>query len=180
MTKKRDAIKYIIGLVAVLFLRLLPHPPNVEPVTATLMPFAKRGGWFIGMAFGLLAILIYDLITRTLGIWSLMTAGTFALIGILANLYLKRRSGHIAHYVGFSIVAALIYDAITGIGTGMLFFGQTFMTTFLGQIPFTLYHLAGNIVLAALISPLLQRWVCENPELETSPVMNRIRNAFSA
>ncbi|MBU3942101.1 MAG: hypothetical protein KKF74_04270, partial [Nanoarchaeota archaeon] len=72
----------------------------------------------------------------------------------------------------------LIYDAITGIGTGMLFFKQSFMLTLMGQIPFTLYHLAGNIVLAAIVSPLLYKWVLENKQLETQPFIDKVKSVF--
>ena len=75
----------------------------------------------------------------------------------------------------FSIVGTLIYDAITGIGTGMLFFNQSFMTTFLGQIPFTLYHLAGNVVLSILVSPALYKWVLDNPKMQTHYVLKKFK-----
>lgn len=179
MKQPKNIIKYLIGLGTVIGLRLIPHPPNVEPIMSTMMPFAKKWGWFAGFLFSLVAILSFDLITGTLGVWSLMTAGTYAVLGIAAGFYFKKRKNKIKYYVGFSVVGTLIYDAITGIGTGMLFFHQTFMVTFLGQIPFTLYHLAGNIALAAIVSPLLYKWVLKNPELEIQPVFNRIRSAFA-
>jgi len=180
MKKPKNLIKYFIGLITTIVLRLIPHPPNVEPIMSTMMPFSKKWGWLSGMFFGIAAILVYDLITGTLGIWSLMTAGTYALLGVCAGLYLKKRKNKIRHYIGFAIVGTLIYDAITGIGTGMLFFNQTFMQTFLGQIPFTINHLIGNIVLSAIISPVLYKWVIENPGLETQPVINRVKAVFAA
>ena len=42
MKKPKNFIKYLIGLLTVISLRLVPHPPNVEPIMATMMPFAKR------------------------------------------------------------------------------------------------------------------------------------------
>ncbi len=173
-----NIIKYFIGLLTVIALRLLPHPPNIEPIMSTMMPFSKKWGWLSGMIFCLLAILSFDILTGTLGIWSLVTAGTYALLGIAAGLYLKNKKNKIIYYVGFSIVGTIIYDAITGIGTGMLFFNQSFMTTFMGQIPFTLYHLTGNIVLSSVVSPLLYKWVIINPKLETRQVLNKIALGF--
>lgn len=170
----QNIIKYTIGLLTVIALRLLPHPPNVEPIMSTMMPFSKKWGWLSGMIFCLLAIFSFDILTGTLGIWSLVTAGTYALLGISAGLYFKNKENKIRHYVGFSIIATLIYDAITGIGIGMLLFHQPFMTTFTGQIPFTLYHLGGNIVLSILVSPLLYKWVITNPKLETQQVLNKL------
>ena len=89
------------------------------------------------MMFSLLAVLSFDVITGTLGVWSLMTVGTYALLGAFAGFFFKNRKSSIKNYVGFSIVATIIYDAITGIGAGMLFFNQSFITTFTGlTLPF--------------------------------------------
>ena len=41
----QNFIKYLIGLFTVIALRLIPHPPNVEPIMSTMMPFSKRWGW---------------------------------------------------------------------------------------------------------------------------------------
>ena len=178
MKKPKNLIKYLIGLFTVIVLRLVPHPPNVEPIMATMMPFAKRWGKLAGLFFTLLAILSFDILTGTLGVWSIMTAGTYALLGIAAGIYFKNKENKVRYYVGFSVVGTLVYDAITGIGTGMLFFKQSFMLTFMGQIPFTLYHLAGNIALAAIVSPLLYKWVLENKQLETQTVIDKVKSVF--
>ncbi len=178
MKKPKNIIKYIVGLLTVIVLRIVPHPPNVEPIMSTMMPFAKRWGRLAGLFFAVLAILSFDLITGTLGVWSIMTAGTYALLGIAAGFYFKNKKSEIKHYVGFSIVGTLVYDAITGIGTGVIFFNQSFMITLIGQIPFTLYHLGGNIVLAGIVSPLLYKWVLDNPQLETQPVINKVKSLF--
>ena len=135
-------------------------------------------GKLAGLFFTLLAILSFDLITGTLGVWSIMTAGTYAILGIAAGFYFKNKENKARYYIGFSVVGTLIYDAITGIGTGMLFFKQSFMLTLMGQIPFTLYHLAGNIAFAAIISPLLYKWVLDNPQLETQPVLDKVKSFF--
>ena len=96
------------------------------------------------------------------------------------SLYLSKKKSKARYYISYSVVATLVYDAVTGIGIGMLFFHQTFMVTFLGQIPFTALHLAGNIVFAGLLSPLIYKWVIENKNLETTAVYSKVKNAFSA
>ena len=174
MKKTKNLIKYLIGLLTVVTIRLIPHPPNVEPIMSTMMPFSKKWGWLSGMTFCLLSVLLFDTLSGTLGIWSLMTAGTYALIGASSGLYFKNREGRIRNYVKFSILATILYDAITGIGTGMLFFNQTFLTTFMGQVPFTIYHLTGNILLSIIVSPALYKWVVSNPKLETSKIFERV------
>ncbi|MGM5485018.1 MAG: DUF6580 family putative transport protein [Nanobdellota archaeon] len=166
-------IKYLIGIATVFFFRLMPHPPNVEPIMATMMPFAKRWGKYAAMIFTSVSIILFDLLTGTIGEWTLMTVLSYAIIGLAAGYFFNKRS-KIIHYVGFSFVATLFYDAVTGIGTGVLFFGQGFMETLLMQIPFTLYHLAGNVVLAAVVSPLLYRWVLDNHQMDDDRLLSML------
>ncbi len=173
MKTPQNTIKYFIGLLVVLGLRLAPHPPNVEPIMSSMMPFSKKWGWLSGLIFCLLAVFGFDLITGTLGQWSLITATTYGVLGALAGIYLKNKPNKVRYYVGYAIVATLIYDAVTGIGMGVLMFKMPFMLALTGQIPFTLYHLAGNIALSAVVSPVLYRWVVENRELETAKLLAR-------
>ncbi len=171
MKTPQNTVKYIIGLLVVITLRIVPHPPNVEPIMASMMPFSKKWGWLSGLLFCLIAVLGYDVATGTFGSWSLITAGTYASLGALAGWYFKGKKNKISHYLAFAIVGTLIYDAVTGIGMGMLLFKMPFMTVLTGQIPFTLYHLAGNIALSATVSPLLYAWVVANPKLETANLL---------
>ncbi|MBR9700123.1 hypothetical protein GOV09_06715 [Candidatus Woesearchaeota archaeon] len=174
MKRPKNIFKYLIGLVTVILLRLIPGPQNVEPIMATMMPFSKRWGWLAGLLFSVASILAYDFITGLYGPWSFFTAGTYGLLGILSGLYLKKRKSSIGNYVGFAVISTIIYDVITGFGVGMLVFKQTFMLTLLGQIPYTLIHLTGNVILAALISPVLYNWVVDNPHLETESLLKGI------
>jgi hypothetical protein len=178
MKKSKNIIKCLVGLLTVITMRLIPHPPNVEPIMSTMMPFSKKWGWLGGSLFALLSVLIFDILSNSLGIWSLMTAGTYMIIGAISGFYFKNRESRIKNYLKFSVVATLLYDAITGIGTGMLFFNQSFMTTFLGQIPFTMYHLVGNILLSIIVSPALYRWVVNNPNFETEKILKRLSLKF--
>jgi uncharacterized membrane protein len=170
--KNSNFFKYVVGLITVLFIRLLPRPPNVEPVMSTMMPFAKRWGKYAGLLFSALAIILFDVVTGTIGYWSIMTVASYSLLGFIAGIYFTKKRNKTYHFVGFAIIGTIIYDAITGIGTGILFFNMPLSVTVAGQIPFTLYHLAGNIVLSATISPLLYKWVVKNPNLETTNVLN--------
>ena len=130
--KSKNLFKYLIGLGTVIGLRLLPHPPNVEPIMSTMMPFAKKWGILGGMLFTIVAMLSFDLITGTLGVWSIMTIITYTALAGLAGIFFKKRKSSIKNYLIFSVIGTLIYDAITGIGTGMLFFHQSFIVTFIG------------------------------------------------
>ncbi len=171
---KKNFFKYSIGLLIVLIVRLLPHPPNIEPIMATMMPFSKKWGRLSGVAFTLVAILGFDLITGTIGTWSIATAGTYGLIAYLSGIFFERKESSRRNYVLFAVVATLLYDSITGIGVGVVFFDQSFAITAIAQIPFTLAHLAGNIVLSAVISPALYKWVIENPKMETNHILQSI------
>lgn len=174
--KKIDNLpKYLVGLVFVLLFRLIPKIPNVEPITSTMMPYSKKWGPLAGMIFCTVSVLGYDLLSGTLGVWSLITAGSFALLGLLAGFYFKNRESNVKNYLIFAIFATLLYDAITGLGIGTIFFGQNFMEALVGQIPFTLYHLAGNIVFAVLLSPILFKWVIENEKFEVSSIFTKFK-----
>ncbi len=163
------ALKYLLGFGLVFFIRLLPfRPPNVEPVLATAMPFAKRFGALGGFLFAFLSIVLFDGVTSGWGIWTLITACTYGVIGAAAYFYFKSRESKARNYVVFSVVATLFYDAVTGLTIGPLLWGQPFMVALVGQIPFTLYHLAGNVAFAAVVSPLLYRWVAANERLARS------------
>jgi len=61
-------VKFLIGWIVVFGIRLIPfRVPNVEPLTATQMPFAKKFGGIGGFVFGFVSILIFDLATSGVG-----------------------------------------------------------------------------------------------------------------
>lgn len=152
-----------VFLFSLLF-RLLPfRAPNVELILASQMPVAKVFGARAGFFFGAFSILAFDLITGTLGPWSLITAPTYGVLGIFATWYLKNRHAK-RYFVYFAIFGTLLYDAITGLTVGPLLFHQPFLAAVFGQIPFTLMHLLGNISFALLLSPFFARFL-ERQEL---------------
>ncbi|KKW22608.1 MAG: hypothetical protein UY62_C0001G0021 [Parcubacteria group bacterium GW2011_GWF2_50_9] len=142
-----------------LLFRLLPfRPPNVELIMASQMPVAKTYGKLAGFFFGAFSILAFDVLTGTPGPWSLVTAPTYGLLGVFAAWYLKNRHGK-RHFAYFALFGTLLYDAITGLTVGPLFFHQPFLAAVLGQIPFTFMHLLGNIGFAIILSPMIERWL---------------------
>jgi hypothetical protein len=172
----QHALKYCIGFVTVFALRLLPfRVPNVEPVMATMMPFAKHFGALGGSIFASLSIVLYDGVTSGWGVWTLVTALAYGLLGALAHVYFKNREGTVRNYVVFAVLGTLVYDALTGLTVGPLVWNQPFMVALVGQVPFTLLHLAGNVTFAATVSPALYRWVVANEQLTVSqPVLARV------
>jgi len=159
----------LVGVFAFsLLFRLLPfRPPNVELILTSQMPVAKAYGGFVGFFFGAISILAFDVITGTLGPWSLITAPAYGLLGVGAAWYFKRRSRK-KHFVYFAIVGTLFYDALTGLTVGPLIFHQPFLAAVLGQIPFTLMHLLGNVAFALLWSAFLLRFL-QPQEKKTVP-----------
>ncbi len=167
-------LKFIVGWLVVFLIRLIPfRAPNIEPVLATQMPFAKRFGWLGGFLFGFLSIVIFDSVTSGIGMWTWVTAGAYGFLGVGAYFFFKNRESKAKNYLVFGIIGTILYDAVTGLSIGPLFFGQTFMSALMGQIPFTLYHLAGNIAFSLIVSPLIYKLVIQNPSLELVTICER-------
>ena len=97
------------------------------------------------------------------------------MLGALAGLFLHGRENRIRNYVLFGAAATIVYDAITGLGIGTLVFKQPFLAALTGQIPFTLYHLGGNLVLSALVSPRLYRGVVDNEQVSVRRLWHVIK-----
>ena len=172
-TENKNQKNLIIGLLTCLFIRLIPfRAPNVEPILATQMPFAKKYGAFTGFIFGVLSIIFYDLLTGTAGPWTLFTATAYGLLGFLAALFFKKRSASRKNFVSFAVLGTLFYDAITGLTVGPLFFHQSFMIALVGQIPFTALHLVGNVTFALLISPAVYSFLIKNQKLKPVAEIN--------
>jgi uncharacterized membrane protein len=173
----KNLVKYILGFLSVIVLRIVPHPPNVEPIMSTMMPYSKRWGPLSGAFFAFISITGFDLLTGTLGIWSFVTASTYTALGFAAGRYFKKRKSTALNYLKFSIIGTLVYDFVTGIGLGVLVFKQDLMVTLLGQIPFTINHLGGNIAFSISVSPLLF-WMLKNPKFDTRPFLEMIMAPF--
>ncbi len=168
-------LKFAIGWSAVFLFRLIPFRlSNVEPMLATMMPFSKRYGPMGSFLFGFLGIVLFDAVTSGWGIWTLVTALAYGALGPAAHFYFKHREASVGNFLRFGIIGTIAYDAATGLTIGPIFTGQPFMVALIGQIPFTLLHLAGTVVFATLLSPALYRWVVQNEEFEFTFLKNRV------
>ena len=164
---QKNWLKFVLGILISVLIRIIPfRPPNVEPILATQMPFSKAYGAVPGFVFAFLAIVLYDLVTGTLGPWSLLTSVAYGVLGIAGAFYFKNRKANSWNFAKFAIFGTLFFDAVTGLSVGPLFFGQPFAEAFFGQIPFTLWHLLGNVSFALVLSPAIYRYVIENKKLE--------------
>lgn len=165
----QHSVRFLVSFGVVMALRLIPGKmPNLEGVMATTMPVSRRYGGLAGFIYASLSIVIFDIITARVGIWTLVTALSYGAIGAWAAYAFAKKRPTTKDFVKFSIFATLAYDAVTGVLMGPILFGVSFTTAFIGQIPFTAYHLFGNILLSALVAPALLRWF----EMGTEKVMN--------
>ena len=167
LTLRTGWLKLLIGFVAVFLVRLLPfRPANFEPMLATMMPFSTRFGWMTSFLFGFLSITLFDAVTSGIGMWTLVTAAAYGALGIGAHVYFASRKATTKHFLTFGIVGTILYDIVTGLTVGPLFFSQPLMVAVVGQIPFTLMHVLGTVVFTLALSPALYRWVVRNDALE--------------
>lgn len=165
-------LKFVIGWGTVFLFRLIPlRIPNVEPMLATVMPFSKRYGATGSFFFGFLGIALYDAVTSGWGIWTLVTALAYGALGLAAHFFFKNRDASVKNFLSFGIVGTLAYDAMTGLTIGPLLWHQPFMAALVGQIPFTLLHLASTVVFSVCLSPALYRWVVQSETFEMSAII---------
>jgi hypothetical protein len=166
-------LKLSIGIGLATLLRLVPfRPPNVEPLLAIAMPFSRRYGPLWGASFAALAILVHDVAMGQVGTWTLVTAPTYALVGAGASVLARHRETGFS-YAAYAVAATLFYDLVTGVVMGPLLFGQDWGEAFIGQIPFTVNHLLGNVVFAFVASPFVSRWLVSVRKLDADRVFPR-------
>lgn len=173
MRNEKNWFKSAIGFFVCLLFRLLPfRTPNIEPILAMQMPFSKKYGALAGFAFAFLSMVSYDLLTDRVGVWTLITATVYGVLALFANYFFQNREMSRLNYVKFAVFGTLFFDAITGLSIGPIFFGQSFMQALIGQIPFTLMHLLGNVTFALILSPILYKYIIENKKLEFNIISN--------
>lgn len=167
--ERKNYFKIGLALVACLLVRLIPvRVPNIEPILATAMPFSKAYGKFIGFSFGFFSILLYDLATGTLGVRTIFTAGAYGLIGLWSAYYFEQKQASAANFARFAVMSTIVYDILTGLTVGPIFFGQSFFGSIIGQIPFTALHLLGNITFAIILSPAIYRLLIKKKKQESA------------
>jgi hypothetical protein len=165
--------RYIGALLFCSFYRVLRIFPNNDPIMGFALPFAKRDKWWQAALFAVIAMVSFDFLTMKLGPWTIGTALAYGFIALLFSRYFRRqKSVGLKKYAGSSIVGVLIFDFITGPVMSSFLFRVHFWAAFLGQIPFTLMHLAGAVPLTLLIVPIadpalrksLQKSLAENAQ----------------
>jgi hypothetical protein len=166
MRTKHYTLKLAIAYVVSFGLRLLPlRPANVEPIMATFLPFSHRVNGLVNALLTSASMVLYDALTFGIGSWTWTTAITYGAIAWAASLYFGRITPNRIHYVGFSLVATLLFDLITGPIAISLLTGSKFWLVTMAQVPFTISHLVSNALLAAIVVPWLAKVLVDNPAL---------------
>ena len=152
-------ILFGIGLGVSTALRAARLFPNNDPIMAVTLPYAKRGR-LAAVAFPVLAIVLFDLLSKKVGVWTLVTAGIYGALGLgFSALYaaLTERGRPVGRGVFFlsGVAGVLVYDFLTGPLMSSALFRISFVQAFVGQIPFTLKHLASVSLYTLAVSPLV-------------------------
>jgi len=175
------AIKFLTGLVLSNLIRLLHFIPNNDPIMAIMLPYAKAKHKYIAILFPLLTMISFDVITGKVGIWTIVTAGTYALLGLFfSNYYFKDKKIGLLKYLKAGALGVLVFDFITGPLMSSWMFGMTFGEAFIGQIPFTIMHLVTVGAYIIVIVPLLDKHLLENPKLADTAVLNYLKQKLFA
>lgn len=130
-------------------------PPNIE----SLMPFAMSAGMALGPVSGFanafLARAMFDGYQAWTGWWTVLTSLSYGLVGLVAGIiYNYRKSWSRAELTVFAGALTLLYDVVTMLVFGLPF-GIPLQILVAGQVPFTLAHLLGNMVLCFAFAPFL-------------------------
>lgn len=166
------SLKFFLSLFLCLLVRLIPfRVPNIEPLFATTMPMSRAYGAFSTFSFAVLSVLLYDVVTGTLGVQTFFTTLAYGLIALWSASYFKNKKGNTSDYVRFAIFGTLAFDAMTGLTVGPIFFHQSFLASLIGQIPFTILHLFGNVALAFILSPAIYHLLIRKKEKQEMSII---------
>lgn len=163
--------KYIAGFIGTLIFRLLsPFLGlwNVSPLMATELAGSKAYGPWVGGLYGAMSIALLDIIVGKVGSWTIVTALTYGAVGVWGAYFFKNRSASARNFVLASVAGTLFFDLITGVLMGPLLYGQPWIAAIVGQIPFTLRHLVGNVFFASVLASWFYRRIMDNPKWEFS------------
>ena len=138
-----------------------------------VLPAAKNEAWWKAPLFAFSAMMVFDLVT-SFGVWSIVTAFTYALVALGARLYLKNKKSSLSTYAKTGTLGILVFDFITGPIMSTLIFGQNFFATLMLQVPFTVMHVFSGIIFIALITPFYDTAVAREVKLFFSNVKNSL------
>lgn len=147
--------KYLFGSVACNAYRLLHIFPNSDPLMGFVLPAAKNEKIWKAPLFAFFTMASFDLITGKLGVWTLVTSTTYALVSLLIILEMKKRKTSIGLFLSRGAFGILLFDTVTGPLMSSIVFRQDIIVTSFLQIPFTIMHLISATFAILIITPLL-------------------------
>lgn len=165
--------KYLAGFLGTLAFRLVTPLLglwNISPLMATELAGSKAYGPWVAGVYGFLSMALLDMIMGKAGSWTIVTSVTYAVIGVFGAWFFRGRKASVSNFVLVSICGTLFFDIITGVLMGPMIYGQPWAQAFIGQIPFTLRHLIGNVFFAIVLAPWFYRAIMTNPKWEIRKV----------
>ena len=143
---KKETVLVSFVLVAVL-MRLLPHPPNVAPITAVALfagTFFDKKHWAVLMP--LLAMVFTDIF---LGFSMITPVVYLSFLAITAvGVVFKKMN------VGTVLLSSLVFFLLSNLGVWVLYYPITvegFVTCFTLAIPFFINSLLGDVFFSTLL-----------------------------
>ena len=143
---KKETVLISFIIVAIL-VRLIPHPPNVAPITAVAL-FA--GTHFSSKHWAVLMPILAMLITDTfLGFFMITPVVYLAFVGIIALGFVIKKMN-----IGSVLLSSLLFFTVTNLGVWFLYYPLTtegFITCFNLAIPFFGYSIIGDLFFSATL-----------------------------
>jgi len=145
----------ISAAICGVFIKAVGAPPNIEGLMPFVLAFGMVAGPLYGFVNGLLARALYDGYMGWAGWWTLFTSIAYGIVGLCAAIVgmAKRRWNRLEIGV-LAAALTIVYDVLT-----MLVFGLAFKVPIdvllIGQIPFTINHLVGNVTFCVIFTPFL-------------------------
>ena len=142
--KERVLISFIIVAVLV---RVIPHPPNVAPITAGALftgTHFSRKHW--AMLMPILAMLVTDVF---LGFSMITPIVYLAFLGITSLGFVLKKVN-----IGTVLLSSLLFFAVTNLGVWFLYYPLTpegFITCFTLALPFFGYAVVGDLFFSAAL-----------------------------
>jgi hypothetical protein len=150
----KETKSFLTQVVLANVLRLFRVFPNNDPVMGFMLPQTRKSAWKAAL-FAFTTMVIFDIITMKVGVWTLVTALTYAALAVGFSLFFKKiKTTKITHYLSASVIGILLFDLITGPIMSSVMFSQSLLITTLGQIPFTFYHLISGVTWVVIIAPV--------------------------
>ena len=142
---KREYILLGFVIMAVL-VRLLPHPPNVTPITALALFGCNFRNKYLGLSLPLLAMILSDIYLGFYGI-TLWVYGSFLLISLLGRYWRKIKVSNV-------LVSSLIFFIITNFGVWLGGYPKTlegFLMCYTLALPFLINSILGDLFFSYLM-----------------------------